>query len=103
MRPAVAVVGSFVALSLCAVLTGCGVSDPAPSGPVALPALHGTVYGGQQGISGAKVYLYAAGETGTSTTGYGANATSLLNSPGYVTSNSDGSWSLTSDYNLSAC
>jgi streptogramin lyase len=54
-------------------------------------ALHGKVFGGQQPIVGANVYLYEAGISG-----YGAAATSLLTSP--VNTGSDGSFSISNDY-----
>jgi hypothetical protein len=56
-------------------------------------ALRGRVHGGQQPIVGAKVYLYAADATG-----YGKASDSLLTSPGYVTTDSNGNFSITSDY-----
>jgi streptogramin lyase len=51
------------------------------------------VIGGQNGINGAEVFLYAA-----PTTGYGAASTSLLKSPGYVTTATDGTFTITGDY-----
>ena len=67
-------------------------------------ALRGTVHGGEQPISGAHVYLYAA-----NTTGYGSASVSLLTSGSgrtedgngnyYVTSQSDGTFSISEDYN----
>ena len=56
-------------------------------------ALHGRVHGGQNPIVGANLYLYAADATG-----YGKASDSLLNSPGYVTTDSNGNFSITSDY-----
>ena len=56
-------------------------------------ALHGKVHGGRQPIVGAQVYLYAADATG-----YGKASDSLLNSPGYVTTDSNGNFSISSDY-----
>ena len=61
------------------------------------PALQGRVHGGQNPITLAKVYLYAV-----ATSGYGEPSTSLLNSPGYVTTDSDGNFSITSDYSCTA-
>lgn len=86
------------------------VSNPAPGGGTSSAvdftitpavAIQGKVEGGEQPIAGAQVYLYAAGTTGTRSTGYGANATSLLDAPGYVTTGSDGSF--TGNYDLNAC
>ena len=86
------------------------VSNPAPGGGTSAAvnfnvtskiAIQGKVGGDNQPIAGAEVYLYAAGSTGTGSTGYGANATSLLDAPGYVATGSDGSF--TGNYDLSAC
>ncbi|MDE1160635.1 MAG: hypothetical protein PW792_01680 [Acidobacteriaceae bacterium] len=51
------------------------------------------VHGGQQPVSGTKLYLYAAG-----TSGYGTGSTSLLPSPGYVTTDSAGRFSISGQY-----
>jgi hypothetical protein len=84
------------------------VSNPAPGGGastavnfIVSPGIQGKVEGGGQPIAGAQVYLYAAGTTGTSQAGYGANASSLLAGPGYVITGSDGSF--LGSYQLSAC
>jgi hypothetical protein len=55
--------------------------------------LTGTVHGGQQPVANTKLYLYAAGAGG-----YGTASRSMLNSPGYVTTDSGGGFSITSDY-----
>jgi streptogramin lyase len=68
-----------------------GVSPTSNSVPGV--ALRGRVHGGQQPISGAQVYLYEVGAGG-----YGGASKSLLNGPGYVTTGSDGSFSITGDY-----
>ena len=76
-------------------LAGCGGSAPITvatgSGQGAM--LHGTVHGGQQPVSGASVYLYAA-----NTTGYGSASISLLEGGGYVTTAADGTFAITNDY-----
>ena len=86
------------------------VSNPAPGGGASTAvnftvtpaiAIQGKAEGGEQPIVGAQVYLYAAGTTGADRGGYGANATSLLDAPGYVTTGSDGSFA--ASYDLSAC
>lgn len=60
--------------------------------------IEGNVYGGQQPISGTKVYLFAAG-----TGGYASAPTSLLTtSGGYVTTNSSGGFSITGDWTCPA-
>ncbi len=84
-------------LTLGVVLTGCGSSGThmisEPGSETNGVAITGKVNGGQQPITGAKVYLYAAG-TGS----YASSPTSLLTGDGYVTSGSDGSFSITGDY-----
>jgi len=103
-------------------LTGCAFTDSAAPGtePQTGSEIKGIVHGGQQMIVGSHVYLYAAG-----TGGYGGNgiapstsnaSTSLLNSnvetnnPSnygfdgtnyYVTTNSIGAFSISSDYTCS--
>jgi len=104
MRAALAVV-----FCLPLILTGCALnSSDAPTADPGL-AIHGSVHGGEQPIVGSQVYLLAAGATG-----YGTISQSLLTSvPGsttldtsggstdgfyYVTSDSDGDFSITGDY-----
>src|ERR1700683_5203922 len=56
------------------VLTGCaGSSGSNEPQTVSLTGVHGSVYGGQQPISGASIRLYAAG-----TTGYASLNTNML-------------------------
>lgn len=88
--------------------TGCGAGTlaPASSAPKDVGSVHmaGTIFGGQQPITGAAVYLYA-----TSTSDYGAASTSLLtpglpgvltdaHGLGYVKTDSSGRFSITGDY-----
>ena len=54
-------------------------------------ALSGMVHGGQQGVSGATIQLYAAGATG-----YGSAATAFLTKT--VTTDAAGSFTITGDY-----
>ena len=54
-------------------------------------SISGSVYGGQQPVSGAAIQLYAVG-----TSGYGSAATSMLNTTVYT--GSDGKFSITGDY-----
>lgn len=65
-------------------------------------ALQGRVHGGQSPISGAKIYLYAVGTGGYAGPGISASASnasqSLLNSPGYVTTDGSGNFSISGDY-----
>jgi hypothetical protein len=89
-----------VAVTSCALLlAGCtGVpvmttTNSTPANQVQGTALKGRVHGGQNPISGAQVYLYAADATA-----YDHASDSLLKSPGYVTTDGSGSFSITSDY-----
>ncbi|MES2392862.1 MAG: NHL repeat-containing protein [Acidobacteriota bacterium] len=78
---------------------GTSVSATAASGM----ALHGNVHGGQQPVTGAHVYLFAAGATG-----YASASTSLLSTAAagvltdsrgtYVVTDASGSFSLTGDW-----
>jgi IPT/TIG domain len=89
---------------LCA-LAGCAKSpfttNTTQTGPVQGAALKGKVYGGQQPVQGASVYLFAAG-----TGGNGSGSDSLLTTGAgmdgsgnyYVTTASDGTFTITSDY-----
>jgi hypothetical protein len=79
------------ALSLPVLLTGCALGPTAPStSETALP-ITGNVHGGQQPVSGAHVYLFAA-----NTTGYGNASVSLLtNVPNSTTSDSNGNYYVT--------
>jgi hypothetical protein len=110
MRPVLA-----LAFASNLLLTGCSLSRTAAPMPETGSAFQGKVFGGQQPISGARVYLFAA-----NTTGYGgpgiapstANASiSLLNAGGavqtdstgsYVTTDSGGNFSITGDYTCTA-
>ena len=90
---------ALAAGAVAVVLFGCTEGMPANSVatstlPSASKSLRGMVHGGQQPIRGAQIYLYATG-----TTGYGSASTSLLNSPGYVTTDTTGSFNITGDYN----
>jgi len=90
------------AVSCALLLSGCAgvnlaTNTTTDTGTVPGVALQGKVHGGQNPISGAKVYLYSV-----STSGYGNASTSLLNSPGYVTTSSSGGFTITSDYTCSA-
>ena len=72
MRELMVAAGSLLAAMA---LTGCegGTSMIAPEKPAVATSAHGRVMGGQQPITGASIYLYAAGAGG-----YGGAATSLL-------------------------
>jgi hypothetical protein len=78
-------------------LSGCSVAPfttPVKTSSVSGAAIQGRVFGGQNPISGAKVYLYAVGSGG-----YGGSSTSLLSSPGFVTTDSNGNFSISGEYN----
>jgi sugar lactone lactonase YvrE len=85
-------------------LTGCGVPLTDTAAPIAAHIeIQGTVFGGQQPVVGAHVYLLAA-----NTTGYGNASVSLLNKSTlssdsigkYVLTGADGSFSLSGDYTV---
>jgi len=84
--------GIYCALLLAAtlLLTGCGAGFDMPSAatPTSLNGIHGIAHGGKQPISGAHVYVYAAG-----TGGWGGASQSLL------TAYSTGSYPTTEDAN----
>ena len=95
----------LILLCLCAgLIAGCGgIATPSTSGASGA-ALSGIVHGGQQPVTGAKVYLYAAGSAG-----YRSASTSLLNTStsgvstdgngkGYVTTDSSGNFNITGDW-----
>lgn len=87
----------FVAVSFSAILillTGCSAGNAPGNGSIAMPSVsvakNGVIHGGQNPVSGATVQLWQVG-----TTGYGKGATALGSS---TTSQSDGSFSITGDY-----
>ncbi len=74
----------------------CAGDDPKhqpTGGRKAGAALHGRVHGGQQAIVGAQSVILAADATG-----YGKASDSLLTSPGYATTDSNGDFTITGDY-----
>ena len=119
MRLSSSCVASFsLACLLCLVLNGCSLSAPSTSSaltPETGLAIQGTVYGGQNPIVGAQVYLFAAG-SGIFTpnaNGYGNASKSLLTSAAnttldtsggatngdyYVTTGAAGGFTITGDY-----
>jgi len=103
------------------ILTGCSLTPTAAPAPDTGPAITGQVHGGQQAISGAQVYLFAAnaGVFTPNTNGYGNASLSLLKSTGsnvtldntvadatygdyYVTTDANGNFSITGDYTCAA-
>jgi hypothetical protein len=86
------ITGTGVLLGLAVAMTGCAGITNVSSGPVlaSYQGLHGTAMGGQQPVTGASIYVYAAG-----TTGYGSTSTNLLGGTSYpstITTNSSGSF-----------
>jgi len=71
-------------------VTGCGMGTTAAPDPVQL-TVNGQVHGGQQPVVGAHIELYVAGSAGN-----GSASSSLLTTP--VTSDSNGTFSITGDY-----
>ena len=87
---------------VCGLVAGCSTGNQGTVSTVSGVTMQGRVRGGQQPVTGAQVYLFAAGATG-----YGSTPTSLLtgsgvttdgNGNGYVTSDSSGNFSVTGDY-----
>jgi hypothetical protein len=71
-------IGAAAAMLLpAAILTGCGIGTVDTTAHVSV-ALHGTVYGGQQPVSGSTIQLYSAG-----TSGNGSLAQALIPSGEY--------------------
>jgi len=102
---------AVVALSLSLFFAGCSVGPTASTSVHPSVAVGGVVHGGQQPISGAHVYLFAANTTGTAGPGVAASAgnasVSLLNAASthnsdslgaYVLTDASGSFSITDDY-----
>lgn len=77
--------------ALAGLLSGCGVDRVASSGPSGPLSLQGSVIGGQQAVTGARIYLYSAGKTGN-----GSAATSMLTLPVYT--GLYGAFNITGDY-----
>lgn len=103
-----------VAIALNLLLTGCSLSRTAAPMPQVGGALQGRVFGGQQPIVGARVYLFAANTTGYGGPGIAPSASnaslSLLGGAGtatdsvgtYVTTDANGNFSITGDYTCTA-
>jgi hypothetical protein len=91
-------VGLFTSLASLAFLVGCSADfvQSASSGTASV-RLSGLVHGGNQPVSGSRIYLYAAGNGG-----YGTASRSMLGSPGYVTTGPNGDFVLTSQYTCQA-
>ncbi len=89
------------AASLCATLAGCGTAVTSAGTSTASvatgAALRGRVYGGQQPLVGATVYLYAAGNSGYGSAYTYTIGSSLLGNH-VVTTDASGSFNITGDY-----
>lgn len=107
MRVAIGILASSCVFYL-AGCSGGPLATSVKTGPVQGAAIQGVVHGGQAIVSGGRIYLYAANNTG-----YGNASISLLtanvltqtpaggkdtNGNYYVTTASDGSWAITGDY-----
>ncbi|HTV09912.1 MAG TPA: hypothetical protein VMD97_12790 [Candidatus Aquilonibacter sp.] len=78
-------------------LSGCSSNFiPSPVQPEQVPIgnIHGTVHGGQAPVSGAQIYLYAAG-----TGGYGTSATSLMKAESNTYEDGSGNYYALTDAN----
>ena len=99
---------TLVAFAVSIVLTGCTAANLSTASPASAASnghvIKGIVHGGQQPVTGANLYLYAAGNTG-----YGSAATSLLdptvagvltdgNSNGYIQTDGNGNFNMSGDY-----
>jgi hypothetical protein len=87
---------------LCALLGGCSLSSTVGPTPDAGLALQGRVFGGQEPIVGANVYLYAANTTGYGGAGIAASTNNasislLTSAPGSTTQDSSGDYYVTTD------
>ncbi len=91
MRNLLSQAAAVIATAGTLLLTGCAAMQSTGPVSIAIPAMQGKAFGGQQPVNGATIQLYAVG-----TTGYGSAATPLLTST--VKSAADGSFSLTSRY-----
>ena len=85
---------AIVTFSSVLVLAGCGgmpgVTTTSTTGGAQGASIKGKVYGGQQPLGGASVYLYAA-----NTKGYGAASVSLLTSASNTSEDSNGNYYVT--------
>jgi len=103
MRSTRALLSNLVVLGLTLLAAGCGIVPPQPASAVAGPALHGKAFGGQQPVSGSRVYLL-----GANSTGYAQPSVSLLDPAitlqppdsigSFVTTDSNGIFSIGGDY-----
>jgi hypothetical protein len=102
-RSAIAI--GFALSFFCVLLTGCGIvgSTALSITPPGTPGAHlqGQVYGGQQPIIGASIYLYAAGSTGYGSAYTYTTDPSLLGNH-VVTTGAGGGFTITSDYTCPA-
>ena len=90
------------ALALAGLLAGCGgamsnTGGPVQGGPVT-PSVHftGNVHGGQQPVNGALIQLYTVGTSGLQ------SASTPLITPGTVTSDANGNFSITGKYSCAS-
>ncbi|MDQ2924536.1 MAG: hypothetical protein M3R43_03115, partial [Acidobacteriota bacterium] len=84
---------SVLVLGAAQTLAGCGANTIIPAASPEVVRLSGNVHGGNQPVVGSHIFLYAV-----STTANGGASTSLLNAPGFVITDGNGGFSITSDY-----
>lgn len=95
---------AVVTAGLALTLTGCGMAGGSAASThaatvAAASQFGGNVHGGQQPVMGATVTLWAAGVTGASPAGYGANSTSIAT----TTTDSSGNFSFDNTSGVSPC
>ncbi|SNT41455.1 hypothetical protein SAMN05421770_11236 [Granulicella rosea] len=96
---------AILSAGLALTLTGCGMSGGGSTAATSVNAavsttgFGGRVHGGQQAVTGATVKLWAAGTTGASPAGYGANATAIAT----TTTDSNGNFSFNNTSGVSPC
>jgi hypothetical protein len=108
MRPSAPFLSAPLACFLCLLLSGCSLSSTSAPTPDPGLAIQGKVQGGNQPITGAHVYLFAANTAGNAGPGIAASTNnkslSLLTTGSsdsvgtYVTTDTNGNFSISSDY-----
>jgi hypothetical protein len=83
------------------VLSGCGVTST-PVNSTGSLVMQGTVMGGQQPVSGSQVRLYVAGSSGNASPATDLLGTGTGGSATYITTDSNGLFSINTDYTCPA-
>ncbi len=94
---------AILAAAALPLLSGCAGFTTATPDAAITQTLHmtGSIHGGQQPVSGAKIYLYSVGTYNNSPSTSmltGTGVTTDGNGNGYVTSNANGGFTITGDY-----